>query len=184
MSRVLAKRALAAHPDFAKPPIGIGAKVSLVGTDVLRIEYVVTGAVGDIRFQPLATPERRDELWKHTCFEAFVGLADDRSYIEYNFSPSRNWASYRFDGYREGMAEAIDLPAPDIHVEAEDGARFALTAWLDLGGLACREARSLGLSAVIEAIDGRRSYWALAHPPGKPDFHHSDCFVLKLPAAV
>jgi hypothetical protein len=23
----------------------------------------------------------------------------------------------------------------------------------------------------------------LAHPPGKPDFHHSDCFALELPAA-
>ena len=27
------------------------------------------------------------------------------------------------------------------------------------------------------------SYWALAHPPGKPDFHHPDCFALELPAA-
>jgi hypothetical protein len=42
---------------------------------------------------------------------------------------------------------------------------------------------SLGLSAVIEETSGRRSYWALAHPPGDADFHHSDCFVLELPAA-
>jgi hypothetical protein len=34
----------------------------------------------------------------------------------------------------------------------------------------------LGLSAVIEEHNGRKSYWALAHRPGKPDFHHSDCF--------
>jgi hypothetical protein len=36
----------------------------------------------------------------------------------------------------------------------------------------------LGLSAVIEDIDGRLSYWALKHPPGKPDFHHPDSFAL------
>jgi hypothetical protein len=36
---------------------------------------------------------------------------------------------------------------------------------------------------VIEETNGRKSYWALAHPPGKPDFHHSDCFALGLPAA-
>jgi hypothetical protein len=41
----------------------------------------------------------------------------------------------------------------------------------------------LGLSAVIEEMNGRLSYWALAHPPGKPDFHHADCFALELPAA-
>ena len=40
----------------------------------------------------------------------------------------------------------------------------------------------LGLSAVLEAKDGTKSYWALAHPPGdQPDFHHPDCFAARLP---
>jgi hypothetical protein len=38
----------------------------------------------------------------------------------------------------------------------------------------------LGLSAIIEEASGRRSYWALAHPPGKPDFHHPDSFALRV----
>jgi hypothetical protein len=38
----------------------------------------------------------------------------------------------------------------------------------------------LGLSAVVEATDGGLSYWALRHPPGKPDFHHIDAFALQL----
>jgi hypothetical protein len=42
----------------------------------------------------------------------------------------------------------------------------------------------LGLSAVIEDSSGAKSYWALAHPPGKPDFHHPDCFAHELPAMV
>jgi len=33
---------------------------------------------------------------------------------------------------------------------------------------------------VIEARDGRISYWALNHPTNKPDFHHADGFALKL----
>ena len=43
----------------------------------------------------------------------------------------------------------------------------------------------LALSAVVEADDGTLSYWALRHPPGRPDFHHADGFVLRLegPAA-
>jgi hypothetical protein len=39
-----------------------------------------------------------------------------------------------------------------------------------------------GLCAVIEERDARLSYWALAHPPGRPDFHHPACFAATLPA--
>jgi len=60
--------------------------------------------------------------------------------------------------------------------------RVALTAWLDVSRLLPEHPEKLGLSAVIEEIDGTKSYWALAHPPGKPDFHHPDCFALTLPA--
>ena len=38
----------------------------------------------------------------------------------------------------------------------------------------------LGLSAVVEEYDGMLSYWALRHPPGKPDFHHAAAFALVL----
>ena len=38
----------------------------------------------------------------------------------------------------------------------------------------------LALSAVVEAADGELSYWALRHPPGRPDFHHIDAFDLQL----
>jgi hypothetical protein len=41
----------------------------------------------------------------------------------------------------------------------------------------------VGLSAVVKETSGRQSYWALAHPSGKPDFHHSDCFALEVPQA-
>jgi hypothetical protein len=40
---------------------------------------------------------------------------------------------------------------------------------------------ALALSAVVEDEHGGLSYWALKHPPGKPDFHHPDLFVLHLP---
>jgi hypothetical protein len=43
---------------------------------------------------------------------------------------------------------------------------------------------SLGLAAVIEDLNGALSYWALKHPPGKPDFHHSDNFALQIEPSV
>jgi hypothetical protein len=54
-----------------------------------------------------------------------------------------------------------------------------LTAVIDAAAVAAGPA---GLAAVIEDGEGNLSYWALAHPPEKPDFHHRDCFALKLPA--
>ncbi len=51
----------------------------------------------------------------------------------------------------------------------------------DLSALRDCHALRLALSAVIEETDGRLSYWALAHPAAKPDFHHAEAFVLSLP---
>jgi hypothetical protein len=33
---------------------------------------------------------------------------------------------------------------------------------------------------VVEDEAGAFAYWALKHPPGKPDFHHPDAFALVL----
>ena len=41
----------------------------------------------------------------------------------------------------------------------------------------------LGLAAVIESGNGDLSYWALKHPPGKPDFHHAHGFVYEVDVA-
>ena len=38
----------------------------------------------------------------------------------------------------------------------------------------------IALAAVIEDENGGLSYWALRHPPGKPDFHHPNGFALEV----
>ena len=182
MATGLANRRLTAHPDTPAPSIQIDVTSALIGSDVLKLDYVVVGAIGDLLLPPLAIPERKSELWLHTCFEAFVGFGEGAGYVEFNFAPSRHFAAYRFEGYREGMQPALDLPAPDIHTEMDGNARFLLTAWIDLKPLNTVGPTRLGLSAVIEARDKSISYWALGHPPGKPDFHNSDCFTVRLAA--
>ena len=112
-------------------------------------------------------------MWRTTCFEAF--LAADEAYREFNFSPSTEWASYIFDGYRTGMREAPELAVPDP-LEIGVG-----SAELEVSFERPPDVRRMGLSAVIETTDGAMSYWALAHPSDKPDFHHPDSFVLELP---
>ena len=128
-----------------------------------------------------AQPLRTNGLWKKTCFEVFIRPTDDKSYIEFNASPSSQWAAYRFDDYRAGMAELPLETAPEIGLDASES-HFALEVNYDLPAKWAGQLLELGLSAVIEESDGTKSYWALAHPPGQPDFHHEDCFALQLAA--
>jgi hypothetical protein len=173
------RQALRLHPD------SLCVAVKQIEVDVARphagslvLSYFVTGKIGDLRLPSVGSPTRTDELWRHTCFEAFVGPSVNAAYYEFNFAPSTQWAAYWFSGYRSGMRVATEISAPRIEVQSSPE-RYALQASLESDGLSSlpRDAPwRLGLSAVIEETSGRRSYWALAHPPGKPDFHHSDCF--------
>jgi hypothetical protein len=161
------------HPDTTDTPAtGVEVHVERDGPR-LWLRFVVEGEIDRISWPAEAAPGRADDLWRHTCFEAFVATAD--GYAEYNLSPSGQWAAYRFDGPRAGMRTADEVAT----VEGLDGASdmVALEARIELP----RGARRLGLSAVIETVDGAMSYWALAHPSARPDFHHPDSFILDLP---
>jgi hypothetical protein len=146
---------------------------------ILTLSYVVTGNIGKLRIPPTATPSRSDELWRHTCFEAFIRTSD-AGYYEFNFAPTAQWAAYHFAGYRSEQCPAR-IRAPDITVQS-DADRYRLDASLQLDSLSLLSDESwhLGLSAVIEETSGGLSHWALAHPPGPPDFHHADSFVYEL----
>ena len=125
---------------------------------------------------------RADGLWQHTCFEVFATAPADQVYYEFNFSPSLEWAAYRFSEYREGMAPANLTRAPGLSAR-RTADKLELTAHLHLEGLA-ELARGpllyLGLTAVVEDDSGSLSYWALRHAPGNPDFHDPDAFTLEL----
>jgi hypothetical protein len=119
---------------------------------------------------------RTDELWRHTCFEAFVRTSPGPDYYEFNFAPSTQWAAYRFDSYRSGIRAATEISAPRIAVQSSRTC-YRLQASLEMdqmSSLRIHGAWRIGLAAVIEDTSGHKSYRALVHPPGKADFHHSD----------
>ncbi len=182
------RHTLRLHPDSFCPAVThIDVGVARLRGRSLVLAYVVTGTIDDLAMPPVTAAARTDELWRHTCFEAFVRTGPGVGYYEFNFAPSTQWAAYRFSGYRSGMRVATEVGAPQIAVE-RSAERYILQASLELnqvmassesgGGDSKDAVWRLGLSAVIEETGGRRSYWALAHPPGKPDFHHSDGFAL------
>jgi len=152
---------------------------------VLTITYVLDGIVDRLRIPPYRSAHRVDGLWRHTCFEAFISAKNDAEYYELDFSPSGEWAAYGFRDYRESEAIDADGLAPKIDVQC-NAEILELNAVIHLDrlpGFRPEVGLSLGLSAVIEDLSGSLSYWALKHPPGKPDFHHADAFALEIGAA-
>lgn len=139
---------------------------------VLWLRYVVEGEVDRMVWPQPAAPERADNLWATTCFEAFVETPD--GYVEFNLSPSGAWASYAFDGYRQGMRPADQTVVVAGLDGAEDQVGLEGTIELPPG------VHRLGLSAVIEAVGGKKTHWALAHPTERPDFHHPESFIVSL----
>jgi hypothetical protein len=173
------------HPDGrCRAVTAIRAAAARTADRRLGLVFTIEGDIESIAIPPREQQARADGLWQHTCLEVFVRAGGD-SYFEFNLSPSGQWAAYRFGAYRDERTDA-DIPAPIIQAGPNLGT-FLLIGTLGLDGLAGLppdESWNLGLSAVIEEKDGNTSYWALAHPPGKPDFHHPDCFVFELPPPV
>lgn len=182
MSRALARCSLHSHPSTTGTPVtGCTAAIGLSDNRMLTIEYGITGPIDALSVPAPAVPRRSDGLWRTTCFELFVAIGGE-DYLEFNFSPSGGWAAYRFNGYRADMCE-LAMPPPQIALET-GASRLSLKATFSLAALPEATIGQAGLCAVIEEATGEKSYWALAHPRGAPDFHHPDCFALDLGAAL
>ncbi len=150
--------------------------------NALIFTYALKADLTRLRIPPPSPPRRADHLWQHTCFEAFVSIKDKPEYYEFNFAPSGEWAAYSFQRYRDGTPLEDDKLAPRISVgSVADGLDLDAIVRLDrLPMISPHACLLLALSAVIEDQSAKLSYWALSHPPGKPDFHHPDSFALKL----
>ncbi len=125
----------------------------------LAVKFILDADLDRLRIPGRRAARFADGLWRHTCFEVFLARKGSRAYREYNLAPS-------------GESEAR---APRTRIR-----RSARGLQVDLKIKAQGRMR-VGLSAVIEEKDGALSYWALRHPPGKPDFHHRRAFALDLP---
>lgn len=153
---------------------------------VLTVTYVLNGVVDQLRIPPDPLARRVDDLWQHTCFELFIGAKNDAEYYEFNFSPGGEWRAYSFRDYRDGGPCNDDEIEPKITVQ-RGSASLELSAVIRLNhflGIQPDVCLCIGLSSVIEDLNGALSYWALKHPPGKPDFHHSDNFALEFEPKV
>ena len=179
-----------ATPAAVVRNIEVGINLGDDGSFTLR--YCLRGDVERLRIPDMrpvsgtAAPLRSDLLWQHTCFEAFVRVAGESAYREFNFSPSGQWACYAFSDYRQRIDDPSCIDMPLISASHSSG-RLEVVATLPATCLPPNARNAdchLGLSAVVETrdtVDGSHSYWALAHAGPQPDFHHAGTFILEIP---
>ncbi len=130
---------------------------------------------------------RRDELWLHTCCELFARDPENPGpYLEFNVSPSGDWACYAFDGVLRGMRsvpwpDSIDPPqVKSTMAQTEsDPFRHRLVVDLAIPRPALGARSQLFPTVVLETMAGT-SFWAIWHPIDRPLFHHPDNFLRAL----
>lgn len=165
------------------PETRVHAEVNVSATQ-MKIAYMVEGIENLLIPPPSPTPQFREGLWRHTCFEFFVRPNSLMHYVEFNFSPSGDWAVFGFSGYRVAQ-EKFDSSGMVVGVHCEKTtSSLQMEATLDRRALNKHfiqdkpwEFRS-SLTTVLESLDQKISYWALNHGKIKPDFHLPETFVL------
>ena len=169
------------HPgDRAVAAIALTAEVSVNREQGLMVNFELRGALDSILCtESTSPPQRRDELWRHTCFEVFVQRGAGPGYLEFNFSPSGDWAAYEFQDYRTGRMD-YDTPSMAVTRTLSEDDQLMLRAQAQLKPQAAKLVWHLNVAAVIEARDGTLSYWAVRHSGPKPDFHESAAFCIAL----
>ncbi len=182
---------LMAHArDGAGPVRSLVVSGALHASGSLTLEFQLAAELRAVRLVPsVCQPQRRDELWRHTCFELFARRGNQPGYCEFNFSACGDWAAYQFDDYRGTRRDAAQRPI-EVAVQTLGLAQIQLRARIDLRSAFAIDTAALELAdwrlncaAVIESIDGSLSYWAAHHPRAQPDFHDPGGFCVALSGA-
>lgn len=135
-------------------------------------------------------PQRLHELWKETCFEAFVSVRGAVKYWELNLSPKGNWNVYEFEDYRQPQPprESDRLVLRKIQTSVDSKNWFG-NFELSCVGLAAEDVE-FNLCAVVRSLRGKdfkndsaavsvgeavNDYYAIDHATERPDFHRRDC---------
>ena len=148
-------------------------------SDGCNAEFKLEGDLSRIKIPQNTHPAREDDLWKTTCFEIFWQPIRGTYYREFNLSPSSRWAAYDFDDFRKGMRDA-PVGAISLACSRNDN-ELILKA-----SIACDlpDPAQVALNAVVEDNAGKIQYWALAFPPGKPEFHSEACRMKTLDRSI
>lgn len=151
-------------------------------SNTFYVRHVIAGNLRAVALQSLnASPARKDELWRTTCFEFFLAIKNTSQYWEFNMSPSGDWNVYVMDAYRQvGMRAEMRIKRFPFDVRKEADGLLSLEMAINLDPIINSEKPiEVGIASVIQMKDGKETYWALLHPRPEADFHVRESFVLE-----
>ncbi|MCX7978867.1 MAG: hypothetical protein N2578_07675 [Bdellovibrionaceae bacterium] len=123
----------------------------------------------------LLEPNRKNELWKETCFEFFIRPKGQERYWEFNLSPSGKWNLYSLAKYRDELVPSKDLIDGEVSVDGSNQL-YKITASLNAPELA-KSPFMYNLTCVLQCAGQKTLFFAPRHPKTKPDFHDPSCFL-------
>lgn len=179
----MTQHTLSLLPHAASPALsGVGLEATAQrASHGLLLRYVLTAPPQLLQMPAPASPGFADQLWQHTCLEAFVTTPDGPHYREFNFSPSGQFAEYHFSDERVRVEASPNPVAPRLRWSITDHG-LELVAEVPLDGMPLAQDLLIGLTAVLENRQGQLSHWALHHPKDRPDFHDRRGWTLRLPS--
>ncbi|MCX5876144.1 MAG: DOMON-like domain-containing protein [Deltaproteobacteria bacterium] len=173
--------AFSLHPFPGQDSDGVSIQGTIARTgQAIILSFFLQGNLDDLVL-PAATEQARcDNLWQATCLEMFWAEEGKKNYWELNLAPNGAWNIYAFSDSRTDMRQEERMAAPAI-TTTRTPESFSLTAELDIAPLhTANTPLRVGINAVLQHRDTRLSYWALAHPEAKPNFHTPQAFLLRL----
>ena len=152
----------------------VNADISLI-QNTLYLKYMISGNISQIKLIP---SKQSSELWKNTCFELFLSNKNITEYLEFNWSPSGKWNTFKFHDYRDRANQNIDENSEFI-VRNESyniifESKIILSKYnshisLDINNL------QIGMSIIVET--NSLEYWSNQHLNHRPDFHNKNNFL-------
>jgi hypothetical protein len=164
-----------------EPTAGSGSVRLQRSTNLWQLDYALdlpgrtVQSVGR-KWPPRAS--RVDDLWRASCCELFLAQSDAPQYLEFNFSPSGDWAAYAFESTRSGRrAHVWPGAVPEIQCRAQPRAdQLWLQVRLPTPAVRGFATGLVGLSVITHTDEGV-THWALGHSGSQPDFHCRDNYV-------
>jgi hypothetical protein len=168
------------YPADQIPNIRIAVDIERIENQ-LSILYAVKGDIDEILLPKPSASMRQDDLWKATCFEFFLAIPDQPEYWEFNMSPPSAWNIYHMDAYRRiGFHEEIKIQQLPFDFQKVDD-EYLLNVSMGLSPvLQASQKIQVGITAIIQTMDGNETYWALAHPGPQADFHLRESFIISI----
>lgn len=155
----------------------------------LHLKYLLSGSLDKIlKLDESLQINRKNEIWKSTCFEFFLKSPQQNHYWEMNLSPSGDWNFYHLEDYRKSLKEEALIGTPQIQKDF-NGEKFQLSCSFDLNSLMnsimiskgiAASVFQMGLSCILQKRDLTVEYYSLGHSKEKPDFHNSQFFLASL----